>query len=101
MWGGLSGPKTIEMTANDNIVYDFTWLDPRKGALVLEMPPMFLGAIDDAAPLSCLVEGQPRGHAIDVSMQVVESLKLRLALPELEVQWVKLQAAGRVPAAKS
>jgi hypothetical protein len=37
----------VELTANDNTVYSFVWLDTHKGPLVVEIPPKVLGAIDD------------------------------------------------------
>jgi len=47
IWEDLVDSKTVELTANDNTVYNFVWLDTKKGPLVLEVPPMVLGAIDD------------------------------------------------------
>ena len=47
IWETLVDPKTVELTANDNTVYSFIWLDTHKGPLVVEIPPMVLGAIDD------------------------------------------------------
>jgi len=47
IWENLVDPKTVELTANDNTVYSFIWLDTKKGPLVVEVPPMVLGAIDD------------------------------------------------------
>ena len=35
------------VTANDNTIYSFVWLDTRKGPLVVEIPPKILGLIDD------------------------------------------------------
>ena len=43
----LVDPKTVELTANDNTVYSFIWIDTHKGPLVVEVPPKVLGAIDD------------------------------------------------------
>ena len=37
----------MELTANDNTVYSFVWLDTSKGPLVVEIPPKVLGLIDD------------------------------------------------------
>jgi hypothetical protein len=37
----------VELTANDNTIYSFIWIDTKKGPLVVEVPPMVLGAIDD------------------------------------------------------
>ena len=37
----------MELTANDNTVYSFIWIDTHKGPLVVEIPPKVLGAIDD------------------------------------------------------
>jgi hypothetical protein len=40
--------STVELTANDNTIYNFIWIDSRKGPLVLEVPPaVSLGGIDD------------------------------------------------------
>lgn len=47
IWETLVDPKTVELTANDNTVYSFIWIDTKKGPLVVEIPPMVLGAIDD------------------------------------------------------
>jgi hypothetical protein len=47
IWEDLVDPKTVELTANDNTVYNFIWLDTKKGPLVLEIPPKVLGAIND------------------------------------------------------
>jgi hypothetical protein len=43
----LVDSKTVELTANDNTVYSFLWLDTKKGPLVVEIPPKVLGSIDD------------------------------------------------------
>lgn len=47
IWENLVDSKTVELTANDNTIYSFIWLDTHKGPLVLEIPPMVLGAVDD------------------------------------------------------
>ena len=47
IWEGLVDAKTVELTANDNTIYSFIWLDARKGPLVVEIPPKVLGLIDD------------------------------------------------------
>ncbi|MCP9899663.1 DUF1254 domain-containing protein [Cyanobium sp. Cruz CV13-4-11] len=47
IWENLVDPRTVELTANDNTVYSFIWLDTRKGPLVLEVPPKVLGAVND------------------------------------------------------
>ena len=47
IWENLVDPKTVELTANDNTIYNFIWIDTHKGPVVLEVPPMSLGAIDD------------------------------------------------------
>jgi hypothetical protein len=48
IWETLVDPKTVELTANDNTIYNFIWIDTHKGPVVLEVPPMSLGAIDNA-----------------------------------------------------
>jgi len=47
IWEDLVDSKTVELTANDNVVYSFIWLDTSKGPLVVEIPPAVLGLIDD------------------------------------------------------
>jgi len=47
IWENLVDSKTVELTANDNTIYSFVWLDTKKGPLVVEVPPMVLGIIDD------------------------------------------------------
>ena len=47
IWETLVDPRTVELTANDNTIYSFIWIDTHQGPLVVEVPPMVLGAIDD------------------------------------------------------
>jgi len=47
IWENLVDPKTVELTANDNTIYNFIWIDTKKGPLVVEIPPKVLGLIDD------------------------------------------------------
>jgi hypothetical protein len=47
IWENLVDSKTVELTANDNTVYSFVWLDTHKGPLVVTVPPKVLGLIDD------------------------------------------------------
>lgn len=43
----LLDSRSIFLTANDNTVYSWTWLDLKNGPIVLEVPPKVLGAIND------------------------------------------------------
>ena len=43
----LMDSRSIFLTANDNTVYCWTWLDLSKGPLVVEVPPKVLGTIND------------------------------------------------------
>lgn len=43
----MMNAKTLELTANNNTPYTWTWLDLHAGPLVLEVPPKVLGGIDD------------------------------------------------------
>jgi len=43
----LMDSRSIFLTANDNTVYSWTWIDLSKGPLVVEVPPKVLGAIND------------------------------------------------------
>jgi hypothetical protein len=47
IWEDLMDSKTVALTGNDNTIYSFVWLDTKKGPLVVEIPPMVLGLIDD------------------------------------------------------
>jgi len=47
IWENLVDSRTMELTANDNTIYSFVWLDTKKGPLVVDVPPKVLGTIDD------------------------------------------------------
>jgi hypothetical protein len=47
IWEHLVDSRTVELTANDNTVYTWFWVDLHDGPLVLEVPPKVLGLIDD------------------------------------------------------
>lgn len=47
IWEDLVDSRTVELTANDNTVYSFVWLDTKQGPLVVDIPPKVLGTIDD------------------------------------------------------
>jgi hypothetical protein len=47
IWENLVDPKTVALTANDNTIYNFMWVDTSKGPVVAEIPPKVLGMIDD------------------------------------------------------
>ena len=43
----LMDSRSIFLTANDNTVYSWAWLDLTAGPLVVEVPPKVLGAVND------------------------------------------------------
>ncbi len=47
IWEDLVDPRTVELTANDNTIYNFIWVDTSKGPLVAEIPPKVLGLFND------------------------------------------------------
>lgn len=47
LWESPMDSRTVMLTANDNTVYTWFWLDLREGPLVLEVPPKVLGLIDN------------------------------------------------------
>ena len=47
IWENLVDSRTMELTANDNTIYSFVWLDTKNGPLVVDVPPKVLGTIDD------------------------------------------------------
>jgi len=47
LWEDLVDAKTVELTANDNTIYNFMWVDTRQGPLVAEIPPKVLGLVND------------------------------------------------------
>jgi ABC-type amino acid transport substrate-binding protein len=59
---------------------------------------ILIGHREAALPFSFVVDGRPRGYAIDLCLRVVEGLRRRLDLPNLQVRFVQLQAAERLPA---
>ena len=46
IWENLVDARTVELTANDNTIYNFIWLDTKKGPVVVEVPPKVLGGIN-------------------------------------------------------
>ena len=47
IWENLVDSKTVELTANDNTIYSFMWVDTHKGPVVAEIPPKVLGLVND------------------------------------------------------
>ena len=47
IWENLVDPRTVELTANDNTIYSFIWIDTKGGPVVVEIPPRVLGTIND------------------------------------------------------
>jgi hypothetical protein len=47
MFDELMDSKTLFLTANTTTIYNFAWLDTKKGPLVIEIPPKVLGCIDN------------------------------------------------------
>jgi len=47
IWENLVDPRTVELTANDNTIYSFIWIDTKQGPVVVEIPPKVLGTIND------------------------------------------------------
>ncbi len=47
MFEQLMNSRSIFLTANDNTVYSWMWVDLHDGPLVVEVPPKVLGAIND------------------------------------------------------
>jgi hypothetical protein len=47
MWETLMDSRTLALSADDNSVYNFVWLDLSRGPLVIEAPAGVFGLIDD------------------------------------------------------
>ncbi len=47
IWEQLVDSRTLGLTFNDNTVYTWTWVTLKDGPLVVEIPPMILGAINN------------------------------------------------------
>ena len=47
IWENLVDPRTVELTANDNTIYSFIWVDTKDSPIVVEIPPKVLGTIND------------------------------------------------------
>src|SRR5215472_1263096 len=43
----LTDSRTLQLTENTDTIYNWIWLDTRKGPLVIEAPPKVLGIVDD------------------------------------------------------
>jgi glutamate/aspartate transport system substrate-binding protein len=59
---------------------------------------MTIGFRESSPPFSYLVanDPKPQGYSIDLCLRVVESVKKDLALPQLDVKWVKLTPENRI-----
>jgi ABC-type amino acid transport substrate-binding protein len=53
---------------------------------------------DASLPFSYLDEGKPIGYSIDLCLKVVDAIKRELKLPALEVKWLPVTSATRIPA---
>jgi hypothetical protein len=47
IWENLVDPRTVELTANDNTIYSFIWIDTKAGPIIVDIPPKVLGTIND------------------------------------------------------
>lgn len=47
IWENLVDARTVELTANDNTIYNFIWIDTKNGPVVAEIPPGVLGLVND------------------------------------------------------
>jgi hypothetical protein len=47
IWEDLVDSRTVELTANDNTIYSFIWVDTKEEPIVVEIPPKVLGSIND------------------------------------------------------
>src|SRR5262249_23841118 len=43
----LADSRSVQLTPNDDTIYNWIWLDTHNGPLVMELPPKVLGIIDD------------------------------------------------------
>jgi glutamate/aspartate transport system substrate-binding protein len=59
---------------------------------------MTIGFRESSPPFSYVVanDPKPQGYSIDLCLRVVESVKKDLALPQLDVKWVKLTPENRI-----
>jgi hypothetical protein len=48
IWEDLVDARTVELTANDNTIYNFIWIDTKWGPLVIEIPPKVLGGVNES-----------------------------------------------------
>lgn len=70
-------------------------------ARLRERGSIVLGHREAALPFSYRGDGRPQGYSVELCLQIVEGLKRRLNLPQLQVRWEMLQAAERIPAVES
>jgi glutamate/aspartate transport system substrate-binding protein len=59
---------------------------------------MTIGFRESSPPFSYLAanDPKPQGYSIDLCLRIVESVKKDLALPQLDVKWVKLTPENRI-----
>lgn len=65
---------------------------------IQETGTILIGVRDSAAPFSWVdKQGKPFGYTVDICQKVVESLRSDLKLPRLDIRYVVVTAANRIP----
>lgn len=60
-----------------------------------------LGHRDAAVPFSFLIDGKPHGYTVDMCLELVKRLQVRLGMKDIKIKWQALTAAQRLPSVQS
>lgn len=57
-----------------------------------------VGYTETSAPFSSVgADGKPQGYSIDLCLRIADGIQKALALPKLDVKWVKVTVENRIP----
>jgi glutamate/aspartate transport system substrate-binding protein len=60
---------------------------------------LVVGVREASVPFSFLdAQKQPQGYSVDICLQIAEAIKSELRMPRLEVKYVPVSSANRIPA---
>ena len=66
---------------------------------IRETGTILIGVREASVPFSFLdAQKQPQGYSVDVCLKVVDAIKSELKMPRLEIKFVPVSSANRIPA---
>ena len=86
-------PATVPVVANDQPAVKIDTLKR-----IRDTGAITLGVRETSVPFSFLdAQKQPQGYSVDLCLRVAEAIKAELKLPRLEVKYLPVSSANRIP----